>query len=52
LISVPWEARKNGSQNSAMLLEHFESEWFVPLRQRGVADHVRKHDGGKPALFS
>ena len=40
------EARKNGSQNSAMLLQQFEGERFVALGERGVADHVGKHDGG------
>jgi hypothetical protein len=34
------EARENGSQNSAVLLPQFESERFVPLRERGVPDHV------------
>src|SRR6266550_2764880 len=36
----------------AMFLQQFLGKLFVALAQRAVADHVSKHDGGKPTLFS
>jgi hypothetical protein len=52
LISVPLKRGKMGSQNSAVLLQQLESERFAALGKCSVADHVRKHDGGQPTLFS
>ena len=47
----PAVLRKCLPQQVALLVEQFERERFVPLRQRAVAHHVRKHDGRQPSVL-
>src|SRR5256885_2472538 len=38
-------------QQVAVLVEKVERERLIPLRQRAVAHHVGKHDGGQPSAL-
>jgi hypothetical protein len=45
------EARKNLADYATMFLQQLEREGFVPLRDRGVTDHVGENDRCESALL-
>ena len=45
LHHTPAKARDDRADDLALLMREVQGELLVPLRQRGVADHVRQHHG-------